>query len=75
MADENMLTDAQLTQLLARSAGGEGVMDILKSMGVNKYAGTDWLKKYHHERIVAAKKEQISKRKKEAPIIDPDATS
>lgn len=54
-----MLTDAQLSELLDRSKNGEGVMSILRSMGINPYEGTDWLQKSHINAVESAKKEQL----------------
>ena len=58
-----MLTDRQMEELVRRSQDGEAVMAILESMGINRYTGTDWLQRHRRDEVIAAKKEQIRRKK------------
>lgn len=61
-----MLTSSQMVELLKRSEDGEGVMDILKSMGLDPFDETDWLKKYKLDAVTSAKDVQnVKKAEKE----------
>lgn len=39
-----MLSDAQVDEIVSRTEAGEGLIAILKSMGVDWNAGTIWLR-------------------------------
>ena len=51
-----MLTPAQLDELCARSAAGEGVRAVLAEFGCDNDETLLWLQKNAHARLVAAKK-------------------
>ena len=51
-----MLTDAQLDELCARSANGEGVRVVLAEFGIEENVGLLWLRDNHHARLKEAKK-------------------
>lgn len=56
-------TPELLKEICRRSAGGEGVEAIIAEKGLDSRLTMEWLRDYHHKEIVAAKQEQIKKRK------------
>ena len=56
------LTPAQVSELLTRIAGGEGVRAVLAEWGCDDDATLVWLRDNHHADLRAAKVEQRSGR-------------
>lgn len=61
------LTDAQLEELLRRSADGEGILAMLKEFGCDDAETMDWLRDNHHDKLKAAKRE-FGEKAKRAPV-------
>ena len=56
-------TPELLSEICRRSAEGEGVEEILKEKGLPSTQTMEWLRDCHQAEIVAAKQEQIKRRK------------
>ena len=56
-------TPELLAEICGRSAEGEGVEAILAEKGLPNLSTMEWLRDHHHAEIVAAKQEQLKKRK------------
>ena len=55
------LTHEVATEICRRSAEGEGVLAIIRDMGLPEET-LDWLKECHNGMVVAAKQEQIRRK-------------
>jgi hypothetical protein len=51
-----------LEQVLKRSEEGCGVKQAFEELNLDGNKGIEWLQKYHHGRVVAAKKIQIQRK-------------
>ncbi len=58
-----ILTKEVADEICRRSSAGEGVFAIIADMGLPDET-LDWLKEHHHGAIVAAKREQIRRKRK-----------
>ncbi len=52
------MTPEQVAEVLDRSAQGEGVVNVLRDLGLEIYESLEYLKRYHNDDIIAAKQVQ-----------------
>lgn len=64
-------TPQVLETVLKRSEEGSGIKAAFTELGLDAEKGLDWLKQYHHGRVVAAKKIQIERAEAKAKEAKP----
>lgn len=62
MESMDMFTDQQKAALVERCKAGEGVRDIIQSMGINPDDGIRWLQNHYRSEMKAAKLYQINQK-------------
>lgn len=55
------MKQADIDEILARSANGEGVVNVMREKGMDIDAGLEYLKRHHHDDLKVAKKVAIDK--------------
>ena len=61
-----MISQEQVNEICRRSAAGEGVINILKSMDIDEVTGLHFLRKHHVAEIEAAKRTQLGQKREPA---------
>lgn len=56
-----MISQDQVNDICERSAAGEGVINILKDLGIDEILGLAYLRKYYVVEIEAAKRVQLER--------------